>query len=303
MAVMVGIHGAAGAVGAATAFTLAQGGDVRLVLADAAAGRLACLVADLEMLRAARPRLAVTAGGLGALAACDVVVACASVPHRDGAPRADFFADNTAVLAPLAEALAEPDAACRTLVLVSNPVDALATRLAQRLGTRTRVVGHTLNDTLRLRVAIARVRGCEPGAVEAWSAGEHGPHAVPLLSRVSVRGVPVVLSSAERTRVRDEVSGWYARWQAHRTGTTSAWASGWGAAALVRALLEGDSRPWPVSIPLRGHHGVDGVCLTVPARLEAGVPPRPLAWVLDDEERAGIAAAAAAVEEVACASC
>jgi L-lactate dehydrogenase len=188
-------------------------------------------------------------------------------------------------------------------VLVSNPVDALATWLAQRLGVRTRIVGHTLNDTLRLRVAIARVRGCEPGSVEAWSVGEHGPHAVPLLSHVHVRGVPVVLSSAERTRVREEVEGWYARWQAHGTGTTSAWASGWGAAALVRALLEGDPRPWPVSIPLRGEHGVDGVCLTVPARLEAGVPPRPLAWVLDEEERAGIAAAAAAVEEVACASC
>jgi malate/lactate dehydrogenase len=300
MQATVGIHGAAGAVGAATAFALAQGGARRLVLADAATARLACLAMDLEMLRAVLPGLRVQVGGVDELAACDVVVACASVPHRDGASRSAFFEQNAAILGPLADALAQPHAACRTLVLVSNPVDALATWLQGRLGERARVVGHTLNDSLRLRVAIARVRGCEPTDVEAWSVGEHGPHAVPLLSRVRVAGRPVALSVDERARVSAELEGWYARWQAHGTGTTSAWTSGWGAAALVRALCDGDPRPWPVSTLLRGTYDVDGVCLTVPARLAPEAAPRPLQWRLDADERAAIAAAAAAVEELAC---
>jgi len=298
----IGIHGAAGAVGAATAFALAQGGARRLLLTDAAAPRLACLAMDLEMLRAALPGLQVARGGVEELAGCERVVACAGVPHRDGAPRSAFFDENAEILAPLADALAAPDAVCRTLVLVSNPVDALATWLQARLGERVGVVGHTLNDTLRLRVAIARVRGCDPAAVEAWSVGEHGPHAVPLLSRVRVGAAPVLLSARERAQVLGEVRGWYARWQAHGTGTTSAWSSAWGAAALVRALHEGDARPWPVATLLRGTYDIDGVCLTVPALLRPGARPRPLQWRLAADERAGIAAAAAAIEEQACVS-
>jgi malate/lactate dehydrogenase len=188
-------------------------------------------------------------------------------------------------------------------VLVSNPVDALATWLQQRLGMRVRVLGHTLNDTLRLRVAIARCRGCDPADVEAWSVGEHGPHAVPLLSRVRVRGEPATLSASERGQVLDDVGGWYGRWQRHGSGRTSAWSSGWGAAAVVRALLEGDARPWPVSLLLRGEYGVDGVCLTVPAQLGPAARTRPLAWEVDAAERAAIAAAGAAVGGLACAAC
>jgi L-lactate dehydrogenase len=303
MQATIGIHGAAGAVGSATAFALAQGGARELVLADVAAPRLACLGMDLEMLRAALPGLRITLGGIEQLAACDVVVACAGVPHRDGAPRSAFFEQNAELLAPLADALAAGVGSCRTLVLVSNPVDALATWLQGRLGARIRVVGHSLNDTLRLRVAIGRVRDCDPTEVEAWSVGEHGPHAVPLLSRALVCGTPARLSAAERAQVLEEVRGWYARWQAYGTGTTSAWTSGWGVAALVRALYDGDSEPWPVSTLLRGSYDVEGVCLTVPALLAPDASARPLQWKLNPEERAGIAAAAAAVEELACAAC
>ncbi|HMJ03297.1 MAG TPA: hypothetical protein VK506_10165 [Conexibacter sp.] len=302
----IGIHGAAGAVGSATALALALAagdGPVRLVLADAAEPRLACLAMDLEMLAAALPGLEVEIGDVGALAACVVVVACASVPHRDGAPRAAFLDENAAILAPLADALEESAARCRAVVLVSNPVDALATWLQRRLDGRVHVLGHTLNDSLRLRVAIARCHGCEPAEVEAWSVGEHGPRAVPLLSRVRVRGAAVTLSPSERTRVLGELGGWYERWQRHGTGRTSALSSGWGAAAVVRALLEGDPRPWPVSTLLHGEYGVDGVCLTAPTVLSPREPPRPLAWEVDADERAAIAAAAVAIGGMACASC
>lgn len=291
----VGIFGAAGAVGSAAAFALALRGE-RLVLADAAAPRLAAQRLDLEALAAALPGLDVRIGGPEALAACDVIVACAGAPHRDGAPRAAFLAENAAILAPLAEAIeAADDGRTPALLLVSNPVDALATLLARRLGGRAHVLGHTLNDTLRLRVAIARVRGCDPAHVEAWSVGEHGPHAVPLLSRVRMQGRRVELTPAERERVRAEVAGWYARWQELGTGRTTQWCSGWGVAAVVRALLRGDPQPWPVSTLLDGAWGVEGVCLTTPALLHPQEAPRALPWTIAPAEREAIGAAARAV--------
>ncbi|HEX4805672.1 MAG TPA: hypothetical protein VFU94_07205, partial [Conexibacter sp.] len=137
----------------------------------------------------------------------------------------------------------------------------------------------------------------------AWSVGEHGPHAVPLLSGARIAGAAAALSEAERGAVLDEVGGWYDRWQRLGTGRTTQWASGWGAAALVRALLEGDRRPWPVSLPLRGEYGVEGVCLSVPALLGPDGPPRPLALAPDAAELAAIAAAAAEIGGLTCASC
>ena len=292
----VGIFGAAGAVGSAAAFALALTGVRRLVLADAATPRLAAQRIDLEALAATLPGLDVRSGGVDALAGCDAIVACAAVPHRDGAPRAAFLAENATILAPLAQAIELLDGErTPTLLLVSNPVDALATLLARRLGERAHVVGHTLNDTLRLRVAVARVRACDPADVEAWSVGEHGPLAVPLLSRVRICGQRVELTPRERERVRAEVGDWYARWQELGTGRTTQWSSGWGVAAVVRALLRGDPRPWPVSTALDGAWGVDGVHLTAPALLGPGEAPRVLPWTIDPAERAAVRTAAGAV--------
>jgi L-lactate dehydrogenase len=300
----VGIFGASGAVGSAAAFALALSGVERLVLADAATPRLAAQRIDLGALAAVLPRLEVSVGRLETLAACDAVVACAAAPHRDGAPREAFLAENAAILAPLADALADVADGRRVpaVVLVSNPVDALATLLQRRLGERAHVLGHTLNDTLRLRVAIARARGCEAAEVEAWSVGEHGPHAVPLLSRVRVRGQRVALSACERASVREELDGWYARWQRLGTGRTTQWSSGWGVATIVRALLRGDPQPWPVSIRLGGAWGVErDVCLSAPALLGPGAAPRVLAWGIAADERAAIATAADVVAD-ACAA-
>jgi malate/lactate dehydrogenase len=308
----VGIFGAAGAVGSAAAFALAQSGAAgRLVLADAAAQALERQRMDLEALTPALPGLTIATGDAEALASCPAIVACASVPHRDGAPRSAFLDENARVLAELGHALAAADWR-GSVVLVSNPVDVLATRLQHALGEqRATVIGYSLNDSLRLRVAIAHSLGCAPADVEAWSIGEHGPHAVPLLSRVRVGGVRVVLTAAQREQVAADVRGWYGRWQALGTGRTAVWATAWGIAALVRALLRGDARPWPASALLHGEYGVEGICLTAPLLFRGGRgAPRVLEWRLAQREADAVAVAAEVVraaaeerEEARCASC
>jgi malate/lactate dehydrogenase len=309
----VGIFGAAGAVGSAAAFALAHSGVAgRLVLADTAAPALEQQRMDLEALTPALPGLTVETGGAAALASCPVIVACAAVPHRDGEPRSAFLDENARILSELANALMA--AGWRgSVVLASNPVDVLATRLQRALGEqRACVIGYSLNDSLRLRVAIARCLGCTAADVEAWSVGEHGPHAVPLLSRVRVGGVRVVLTAAQRARVEDEVRGWYDRWQELGTGRTAVWSTAWGVAALVRALLRGDARPWPASALLHGEYGVEGICLTAPLLFRGGRgAPRVLEWRIAQREADAVAVAAEAVraaarettEEARCASC
>ena len=204
------------------------------------------------MLRAALPGLAVATGGLDALAACEVVVACAAVPHRDGAPRARVPGGKTrrswrrsptrsrsrTRALPRARARQQPGRRARH-------VAAAPARRAHARG-RPRAQRHPA----AARRGRTR-RGCDPAEVEAWSVGEHGPLAVPLLSRVRVRGVPVGCPppSARRCSARSAAGT-----SAGRRTAPAARARGRPAgasAALVRALLDGDPRPWPVSTLLR----------------------------------------------------
>lgn len=266
----VAVAGAAGGVGSAAAFALALGDHAaELLLLDARRGPLAAQAMDLEQLRGSVREFAVrTAGWEDALAA-DVLIFAASVPHRDGLSRLDYLRENTRIVLELAAA-AQRAGRLPRVVVATNPVDQLCTLLHRRLRCpRGRILGFTANDSLRLRFAIGRRLGVPPARVEAWSLGEHGEHAVPLLDRVRVDGRTVALDEPARAAVRAYTDGWYGRWQACGPGRTSAWMSGQGLAALVGHLAKGRDEPYPASVLLDGEYGCAGVSLTVPARIGA----------------------------------
>ncbi len=156
------------------------------------------------------------------------------------------------------------------LTVVINPVDPLVTWLHRHSGLdRRRVLGYTLNDTLRLRTGVGLALGVPAAEVEAWVLGEHGDAAVPVFSRVRVRGERVTLEAADREAATDFVRGWYRRHVALDSGRSSTWTSG------------------------------VGVALGVPVRLGRGGVKHIEAWELDADERRGLAAAADVVRRSA----
>jgi malate dehydrogenase len=181
-----------------------------------------------------------------------------------------YLRDNTAILAPLLDAL--PQGWPGTVILVTNPVDPLGTWAQRRTGLdRTRLLGYTLNDSLRLRTGIGRVLGVAPGRVRAWTVGEHGDLTVPLWDRVELDGAAVVLDDDQRAAVMEFVSGWYVRHVALDSRRSSTWTSGLGIARMVQACVDPSrGEPWPASIMLRGEYGLQGVALSVPVRLGGG---------------------------------
>lgn len=278
----VGIFGAAGAVGSATAAAVLSGRIAdRLLLTDLHSDVLAVQHMDLDLL-AGTLDARVEAVGRARLAEADLVVMAAGVPHRDGADRNDFAAANLAILDELLGAL--PARWPGALLIASNPVDVLATAAAQRLGPAARVLGYVANDTLRLAQAVAQVRGCPTGDVQAWTVGEHGPDTIALLDRVTVAGIPAGLDEAECREVVDRALGWYDRWQRHGTGRTSMWTTGAGVASLVASYTGARVGLEPVSVPLRGRYGVPGpVCLGVPALVGRG-RAEVVEWALTGEQ-------------------
>ncbi|WP_263731082.1 lactate/malate family dehydrogenase [Cellulomonas sp. SG140] len=127
----------------------------------------------------------------------DVVVVAAgrtSPPASDGMPltRAELAADNHAVFAAYADALAAHGSGSEVVVVVSNPVELGVAVMANRLG-RHRVIGMgAWLDTLRFRREVAVSLGVRRHRVGGFVAGEHGDGVVPLWStvRISGRDVP-----------------------------------------------------------------------------------------------------------------
>lgn len=218
------------------------------------------------------------------LADADVIVVAASAPLTVNTSRMVYLDANAAILAPLLGEL--PTGWGGVLLIVTNPVDPLCT-WAQRLTglDRRRVLGYTLNDSLRMRTAVGRALGVPPGRVQAWTIGEHGDFAVPLMDRIELDGRPVTLSERQRAQVSEFIEGWYVRHVALDSGRSSTWTSGLGVARMVAACLgAGDRGVWPCSVMLDGEYGLRGVSISVPVTLSAGGVEQVHTWDLSDSE-------------------
>jgi malate dehydrogenase len=298
--VKVAIAGAGGGVGASVAFNLLAGPlDCEVVMADSRPSMLRSHLWDLEQVLEQRTTGAVREGGLSDMASADVVVVAASAPLTLNESRMVYLADNARILSPLLDVLR--DGWPGVLILVTNPVDPLCTWAQRRTGLdRRKVLGYTLNDSLRLRTAIAKRLRVSPGRVEAWTLGEHGDGAVPLLSRVRVDGSPVSLDAREAADVRQWLADWYPRHVALHDPAhprSSTWTSGLGIARMVTALAEGGDELWTASVMLEGEYGLDGVSLSVPVRLAAGGLQEIEEWPLSQSEQAELRAAAQVVSD------
>jgi len=237
-------------------------------------------------------------GGDGDLADADVLVVAAAAPLTVNTSRLVYLEDNARIVAEVADRL--PDGWPGVLLVVTNPVDPLVTFLRRRTGIdRKRVLGYTLNDSLRLRTGIAAALGVASGSVEAWVIGEHGDASVPLFDRVTVGGAPVELDEEQHAIVLAYIRGWYVRHVALDSGRSSTWTSGLGVARMVRAMARPTDEPWPASLALAGEYGIDDVAVSVPVSLGPRGVEAIHEWELSEGDRAALLRSAELVRGLA----
>jgi malate dehydrogenase len=293
----VAIAGGAGGVGSSLAFNLLlrpEPYDVLVV--DRRPQKVLSHVMDLEQVLALGGGRSVRPGILDDLPRADVVVVCAAVPLTANTSRAVYLKGNAEIVGGIASRLAGWPG---VLIMVTNPVDPLCTWVVRRFGLdRRRVLGYTLNDTLRLRSAIAGLVGAPAADVRAYVLGEHGDAAVPVFSRVTVGGEPVALDAEARTQAETFVRTWYRRHVALDSRRSSTWTSGAGAARMVAALA-GQPEPWPASVALDGEYGIHDASVTVPVALGPAGVERIHEWELADDELAALRRAADSVRGAA----
>lgn len=289
------VVGGGGGVGSSVAFNVLLGGrSDEVVLLDARAARVESHAMDLAQVLEQSPGASLRAGEDSDLVDADVLVVAAGVPLAVNVSRLVYLEANAQILDRVADAL--PPNWAGVAILVTNPVDPLVTHFQARTGIdRRRVLGYTLNDSLRLRTGIARALGLAPGAVTAWVLGEHGETSVPIWSRVEVGGEEQALTDAEKAVAEEYLRTWYVRHVALDSGRTSTWTTGLGVARMVEAIRADAGDVWPASLVLDGEFDLAGVAVTVPVRLGAEGAAAVLEWSLDADEYEALHASAATV--------
>ncbi|WP_280424249.1 malate dehydrogenase [Nocardia carnea] len=293
------IIGGAGGIGSSVAYSLALNGTGdELVLVDRNVDALQTHVWDLEQLRISARPFCIRAGTIADAADADIVVLSAAAPPRKDSPRIEYLSENLAIARETGQALAATPGWPGVLIVASNPVDPLVTALQRLTGIdRRRVLGYTVNDSLRLRYGIAEALGVQPHRVSAWVLGEHGDHCVPLFDRVQIDGEAVVLDEGQQRAARAYLLEWYPRWVALGVPRTSTWTSGNGISSMVRAVASDSGEIWPASIVLAGEYGIDDTAVGVPVRLTRTGAAEVLDWRLRERDRKAMQEAAGYVDE------
>ena len=297
----VAITGGAGGVGSSVAFNLLLAAHpYEVLLFDNRPNMVTSHTMDFEQVLEQGASGSARAGAEGELAAADLVIAAGAAPLTVNTSRMVYLADNAAIVGALLDQL--PAGWPGILILVTNPVDPLCTWAHERSGIpRERLLGYTLNDSLRLRTAIGAELGVAPGRVDAWVIGEHGDESVALFERVRVDGRPVALDADQRARVIEFIRSWYTRHVALDSGRSSTWTSGLGLARMVEAIRADSGELWPASVVLEGEYGIEGASLGVPVRLGRGGVAELAEWDLEPDESAALRAGAETVRTAAAA--
>jgi len=224
-------------------------------------------------------------------AGSDVVVITAGVPRKPGMSRDDLLAINAKIVGSVAAEIgrSSPQA---VVIVVSNPLDAMAQRVMQVTGfPPQRVIGQAgVLDTARFRTFIAMELGVSVEDVSAMLLGGHGDTMVPLASATSVGGIPVSqLIRPERLeqliqRARD---GGAEIVKLLKTGSAF-YAPGAATAQMVEAVVRDKKRLVPCAAYCDREYRVGGYYVGVPVILGAGGVERIIELELTPSERAAL---------------
>lgn len=254
-----------GMVGSTIAYTLfLRGSADRITLIDATASKAEGDALDMTHAHALLGVAQVRAGTYADLSTADVIVLTASIPSRNLKSRNELLAGNAALIADLAAQIRPYLNERAVFVVVSNPLDVIATLLGDNLHIdRRRIVGTgTLLETARARVAVAADRGCSAREVAGVVIGEHGDAGMPLIGDISLGGQRVGfdenLDSAWLTAAA--VNGGYE--VQSRKGYTN-----FGVAAAACILIEAILGETGELLPICCYLPEYDCCLSVPARV------------------------------------
>ena len=237
-------------------------------------------------------------GGYEATANSDVVIITAGLPRKPGMSRMDLIDVNAKIVRQVAENIAKHSPKA-VLIVVSNPLDEM-TALAQ-LATKfppNRVMGQAgMLDTARFTHFVAELAKVPISSVKTLTLGSHGETMVPVPSRCTVNGKPLieVLTEAQISDLVTRTRNGGAEIVALLKTGSAYYAPSAAAARMAKAVIEDAKIVMPVCAWVDGQYGISGVYLGVEAEIGRSGVNKIVETKLTDSELSALKAAAEAV--------
>ncbi|OII74952.1 lactate malate alpha beta C-terminal domain-containing protein [Cryptosporidium andersoni] len=203
---------------------------------------------------------------------CDVVVITASVSGRPKDDRSELMFNNARILDSVAEGVKTycPNA---FVICITNPLDVMVAYFQKASGLpQNRVCGMAgVLDTSRFRTLIAEYFGVNTSDVNANVIGGHGDTMVPVISSISVGGVPISSFIKQgligQPQLDEIVKKTRIAWKEIADllkNATAFFAPAAAAVSMARAYLNDEKSIIPCSAYCEDSYGVKGIYMGVP---------------------------------------
>ncbi|MBK1641053.1 malate dehydrogenase [Chromatium okenii] len=202
----------------------------------------------------------------------DLVIITAGFPRQPGMSRADVLESNVRIIDQVTDHMLAyaPNA---LVLVVSNPVDTLTYRVAQRTGWgRARVFGQAgVLDASRMASFIAQETGFSTRDITTLVLGGHGDTMVPVTRFCTINGVPIAhfLSEERIAAIVERTRKGGAEILALRKNSSAYDAPGAAVATMVDAIVNYRRRVLPCVALLDGEYGERDLAMGVPCILSA----------------------------------
>ena len=203
----------------------------------------------------------------------EIYVVTAGLARKPGMSRDDLVTKNASIIQAISEQIKahSPDS---IIIMITNPLDVMSYVAKEVTGfPRERVIGMAgILDTARFRAFIASELDVSVEDIQALVLGGHGDSMVPIVSTVSVGGIPLtellpadrIEALVERTRKGGgEIVGLL------KTGSAY-YAPSSAATQMVESIVRDKRRILPCAVWLEGEYGLDGLFIGVPCKLGRG---------------------------------
>ncbi len=205
----------------------------------------------------------------------DIIVVTAGFPRKPGMSRSDVLEANLGIIDEVCDNAVKfaPDA---MMIVVSNPVDILTYRAAERTGWgRRRVFGQAgVLDSSRMAGFIATETGFSSRDITTIVLGGHGDTMVPLPRYCTINGIPVsqFIDEERMEQIIQRTRSGGAEILALRKTSSAYDAPGAAVAAMIDAISHNRRRLMPCVALLEGEYGESDIAMGVPCVLaESGV--------------------------------
>ena len=200
----------------------------------------------------------------------NLVIVTAGLPRKPGMSRSDVLEANVRIIDGVTDQIMQyaPDA---MVLIVSNPVETLTYRVAQRTGwDRSRIFGQAgVLDASRMASFIAQETGFSALDITTMVLGGHGDTMVPVPRFCTINGIPIShFISAERIEaIMERTRQGGAEILALRKNSSAYDAPGAAVAAMVDAIVNNRRRLLSCVALLEGEYGESDIAMGVPCVL------------------------------------